>query len=102
MQLLGFLSERDFEIMVHLNMIVDYPVTFDKVKKAKLVFGPDITSLKVKSVRHELAGVITNYVEIAREILDSCRDLEVLTENMFINKLPFLASISLGLKFTTT
>ena len=46
MHLLGFPSEQDFESMVRSNMIVNCPVTFDDVKNAKLVFGPDITSLK--------------------------------------------------------
>ena len=46
MHLLGFPSERDFENMVRSNMIVNCPVTFDDVKNAKLIFGPDINSLK--------------------------------------------------------
>ena len=52
--------------MVHLNMIVNYPVTFDDVKNAKLIFGPDITSLKVKSVRRKQASAVTDYVYIPR------------------------------------
>ena len=71
MHLLGFLSERDFDNMVRSNMIVNCPVTFDDVKNAKLIFSPDITSLKVKSVRRKPDSVITNYVEIPREILES-------------------------------
>ena len=47
------------------------------------------------------AGVIVNYIEIPREILESPKDLEVLTEIMFVSKLPFLVSISRGLQFTT-
>ena len=43
MHLLGFLSERYFENMVRSNMIVNCLVTFDDVKNAKLIFGPDIT-----------------------------------------------------------
>ena len=46
-------------------------------------------------------GVITDYIEIPREILESCNDLEVSTDIMFIDKLPFLVSISRGMKFTT-
>ena len=101
MHLLGFLSERYFENMVRSNMIVNFPVTFSDVKNAKLIFGPDITSLKGKSVRRKPASVVTEYVEIPREILESCTELEVLTDIMFINKLPFLVSISRRLKITT-
>ena len=48
MHLLRFPSERDFENMVRSNMTVKCPVTFSDVKNAKIIFGPDITSLKVK------------------------------------------------------
>ena len=58
--LLGFLSEQDFENMVCLNMIVNFPVTFEDVKNAKLTFGPDITSLKGKSERRKPASVVTD------------------------------------------
>ena len=64
MHLLGFPSEHNFENMVHLNMIVNCPVTFDDVKNAKLIFGPDITSFKGKLVRRKTASVVTDYVEI--------------------------------------
>ena len=60
MHLLGFPPERDFENMVHLNMIVNFPVTFSVVKNTKLVFGPDITSLEGKSVRHKPSSVVTD------------------------------------------
>ena len=93
--------ERDFGNMVCSNMIGNFPVTFDDVENAKLVFGPDVTLLKGKSVRRNPASVITDYVEIPRKILDSRKELEVSTEIMLVNKLPFLMSISRGLKFTT-
>ena len=46
MHLIGFPLNRDFENVVSLNMIVNCPVTFSDFKNAKLIFGPDITSLK--------------------------------------------------------
>ena len=93
MHLLGFLSERDFGNMVRSNMIVNCPVTFDDVKNAKLIFSPDVTLLKGKQVRCKPDSVITDYVETPREILESRKELEVLTDIMFIKKPPFLLSI---------
>ena len=52
-------------------------------------------------MRHNTDCVVTDYVEILREILVSRKELEVLTDIMFINKVLFLVSISLRLKFTT-
>ena len=84
MHLLGFLSERYIDNMAHSNMIVNCPVTFSDKKNAKLIFGPDTTSLKGKSVRRKPTSVVTDYVEIPREILDSRKELEVSTDIMFI------------------
>ena len=75
MHLLGFPSERYFENMARSNIIVNFPVTFSDVKNAKLIFGPDITSLKGKSVRRKLASIVADYVEIPREIFDSRKEL---------------------------
>ena len=60
MHLIGFPSERDFGNMVCSNMILKCPVTFEDVKSAKLIFGPDITSLKIKSVSHNPDSVVTD------------------------------------------
>ena len=87
--------------MVRSNIIVNCPVTFSDVKNSKLIFGPDITSLKRKSVRRKPASFVTDYVDIPKEILESRKELEVSTDVTFINKLPFLVSISQRLKFTT-
>ena len=87
--------------MVRLNIIVNCPVTFDDVKNAKLIFGPDITSLKGKSVRRKTDSVVTDYVDIPRKILESLKELEVSMYIMFIKKLIFLVRISLVLKLAT-
>ena len=101
MHIIGFLSERNFGNMVLSNMIVNCPVTFDDVKNAKLIFSTDATSLKGKSGMRNPDNVVTDYVEIPWKILESRKELEVSTDIMFVNKLPFLVTISKGLKFTT-
>ena len=86
--------------MVRSNMIYNCLATLQDVKNAKLFFGPDATSLKGKPVSHNPDSVVTDYVEIPQEILESLKELEVSTDIMFINKLLFLVSINRGLKFT--
>ena len=66
--------------MVRSNTILNFPVTFGDVKSDKLIFVPDFTSLKGKYVRRKTASVVTYYVDITREILESCKDLEILTD----------------------
>ena len=62
--LLRILLERDFGNMASSNMIINCPVTFEYVKYAKLIFGPDVTSLKGNLVMCKPASVVTNYIEI--------------------------------------
>ena len=52
-------------------------------------------------MRRKLASVVTDYIENPREIFESRKELELSTDVMFINKLPFMVSISRRLKFTT-
>jgi hypothetical protein len=100
-QLLGFPSDRDFGNMVRANMIVNCPVTHHDVSNAKKIFGPDTRSLKGKSGRRKTQPVVGNYVAIPREIFAMLKAVEVAIDIMFVNKLPFLVSISKRLKFTT-
>ena len=48
LRVLGFSSERDFENMVRLNMIVNCPVTHCDIVNAKNIFGSDVNSIKGK------------------------------------------------------
>ena len=82
-------------------MIFECPVTFDDMKNDKLIFGPEITSSRGKSVRRKLARVVMEYVDIPREIPELRKEMEVLTDIMFVNKPPFLVRIRGGMKFTT-
>ena len=47
-------------------MIINCSVKFYDVKNAKLIFGPDVTSLKGKPVRCKPDSVVTDYVDIPR------------------------------------
>ena len=87
--------------MVSSNMINNFPVTFRGIKNANKIFGPDITSMKGKSVRSLTEAVVINYMEIPNNILDMKINLEVSVDVMSVNKIPFPASISKRLGFTT-
>ena len=52
-------------------------------------------------MRRKIASTVKDYVEILMEVLDSCKELEVPTNIMFVNKLPFLVSMIRGMKFNT-
>ena len=52
-------------------------------------------------MRRKPARLVTDYVNIPRESLESHKELEVSTDIIFTNKLLFLVSMSRRLEFTT-
>ena len=97
----GYPSEQDFTNMVSSNMIVNCPVTPNYIKNANNIFGPDVPSMKGKSVRRRTEDLFSNYVNITKEILSMNADLEVSGNVIFINKMSLLVSVSKRLKFAT-
>jgi hypothetical protein len=67
--LVGYPSPKDFKHMVSSNMIKNFPVTPIDVTNANKTFGPDLTTLKGKTVRMTPPPVVTDYVQIPNEIM---------------------------------
>jgi hypothetical protein len=99
--LVGYPSPKDFKNMVSSNMIKNFPVTSTDVANANTIFGPDLTTLKGKTVRITPTPVATDYVQILKEIMSLNRNVTLAIDIMFVNGLPFLVSISRKIKFTT-
>jgi hypothetical protein len=87
--------------MVSSNMIKNCPVTLTDVANANTIFGPDLATLKGKTVRITPPPVATDYVQIPNEIMSLNRNVTLAIDIMFVNGLPFLVSISRKINFTT-
>ncbi len=70
LELVGFPSIRDFQSMVRLPLIKNCPLTIADIKIAQDVYGPDIPSLKGKTVRQQPPSVVTDYIQIPPEIYE--------------------------------
>jgi hypothetical protein len=99
--LVGYPSPKYFKHMVSSNMIKNCPVTSTGVANANTIFGPDLATLKCKTVRITPPPVLTDYVQIPKEIMSLNRNVTLAIGIMFVNGLPFLVSISRKIKFTT-
>ena len=82
-------------------MIANCHVTPEDIKNTDKIFGPDVPSMRGKSVRRRSEAVVSDYVEIPKGILSMNTGLEVSVNVMFISKLSFLVSVSKILNFTT-
>ena len=63
-------SSRDFEGLVRCNMLKDCPITLTDVKNANKIFGPDLATIRGKTVRRKPTRVVTDYVDIPKPIID--------------------------------
>ena len=52
--MIGNPSEKDFKGMVSGNMIRNCPVTTTDINNARAIFGPDLASIRGKTVRRNL------------------------------------------------
>ena len=71
--------------MVHAVIIPNCPVNPNEIKNANTIFGPDVTSLKGKIVRRQTKPVVSNEINILKDILQLHKMVLVATDTMFVN-----------------
>jgi hypothetical protein len=94
-------SERDFQAMVHLNMLKDWLGTNNDIRNAHNIYGPDLASIRGKTVRRKPKRVVTDYVEIPKQFLSIHRHVTLVVGVMFVNSIPFPVSASRSINLIT-
>ena len=87
--------------MVHGNMLIHFPITVTNIKHAQTIFGPDIGSLRGKTVRRKTETVMSDYVAIPNQIKEKMKTIELTVDVIFVNKIPFVISLGKNNKFIT-
>jgi hypothetical protein len=80
-------SERDFQVMVCLNMLKDCPVTINNIRNAHNIYGPDLASIKGMTVWWKSKRVVTDYVEIPKQFLSIHGHVTLVADVMFVNSI---------------
>jgi hypothetical protein len=99
--IIGRPSARTFLKIVETNQLNDCPILRGDVLAADHIFGPNVGSWKGKTVRQGGIHVNPEYHQVPMTIMYKYRDLTLCIDVMFVNKLPFLVTISRGIKFGT-
>jgi hypothetical protein len=92
----GTPSANNFNHLLCLNQIKNYPVLPEDVDIAKKIFDPDMSMIKIKSKRTKLKPVHKDIVKIPKELimkLKLCIHVMV-----FVCEIPFLMSINQSIK----
>ena len=90
---MGAPTVKNFKGLIRMNIIKNCPVTVKDSKIAEKIFGPDISTLKGKSVSNKPKQVTRDIVDIPKELVMKHSSLDMCIDTMFINKCVFLTSI---------
>ena len=97
----GYPSARDFKTIISKNLILNCLVTKSDVVRADKIYGWDIHALKGKTTRTKPKPVVINYLVMPKNILENNKKITLSIEIMFVNKIPFVTTISRHIKFKT-
>ena len=64
--MIGSPSEKDYGGMVSSNMIKNCPIDSTDVSNARAIFGPDLASVKGKTVRRKPKLIVEEYVAVPK------------------------------------
>ena len=99
-QIIGRPSMRDYIRYVENNLIPNCPVTRRDIVAAEHILGPDVGSLKGKTARRRPIGVgLYNHAPIPAGIVEQYHDVIIAVDVLYVNKLPFIATISRYIRF---
>ena len=101
-QIIGRPSMRDYIHYVENNLIPNCPVTRRDIVAAEHIIGPDIGSLKGKTTRRRPIGVgLYDHTPIPPGVMEQYHDIILAVDVLYVNKLPFIATISRYIRFGT-
>jgi hypothetical protein len=99
--MIGYPSTRDFLKLVDNNLIPNCPIGRSDVLAAEAIFGPNVKALKGKTVRQGELHIKSDILPIPRDIMSLYREVTLCVGIMYLNKIPFLLTISRNIKFAT-
>ena len=100
-KIIGRPTTRSFIHFLDNNLLPNCPVNCQDVLRAEQIFGPDIGSLKGKMVRRQPPRVAVEEFSLPATIHEHYQEVTLACDIMYVNKIPFLMSISRHIRFGT-
>ncbi|KAL3821708.1 hypothetical protein ACHAXA_003266 [Cyclostephanos tholiformis] len=72
---------------LHVNTVRDNYHGYTKTQVANDIFGPDLATIRGKTVRHSPERVVTDYVEIPRDFIEKHYRVTIVADVMFVNSI---------------
>ncbi|GAX11354.1 hypothetical protein FisN_22Lu047 [Fistulifera solaris] len=94
-------TTKQMKRLVNANLIPNCPITAQDIQNAEDIFGTDVQALQGKTVRRTPIAVRFNVVNVPVEIMERHHEVTLAGDVMFVNRIPFLITISRYIKFGT-
>ena len=98
---IGRPSLRAYTNIIKNNLLPNIPISVKDILNAERIFGPNLGSIKGKTVRTKPNSINITEIDLPDDIKDLYGNVELSGDIMFINKIPFFVSISHKIKFGT-
>ncbi|KAL7487947.1 hypothetical protein ACHAW6_013525 [Cyclotella cf. meneghiniana] len=92
-------STAQYIHIIQKKQISNCPVTVQDIKNAEFIWGPDLGSLKGKTVRRQPAAVRTEVYNVPLQVMQQYRNVTLSADIMKVNTIPFLMTISRHIRF---
>ena len=99
--MIGSPSEKNYGVMVSSNMIKNCPIDSTDVSNARAIFGPDLASVRGKTVRRKPKSVVEEYAAVPKELVSRHKFISMAADVFFVNGIAFLLTVILKPKFVT-
>jgi hypothetical protein len=99
--MLGNPSEKDYQGLVSGNLINNCPISSSNMSNARAIFGPDLASVRGKTVRKKPAPVVTDYVAVPCTLVEANKVIMLAADVFFVDGTAFLLTVGRRLKFVT-
>ena len=77
------------------------PITSHDVANARTIFGPDLASIRGKTVRRTPEPVVTDYVAVPRTLIEANKVITLAADVFFVDGTAFLLTVARRIKFVT-
>jgi hypothetical protein len=99
--MIGNPSKGDFESMVRGNLIKNCPIMTINITNARTIFGPDLASIRGKTVGQTPLPVVADYVAVPFSLVEQNKVVTMAAGVFFVDGMAFLITMSCRIKFIT-
>jgi hypothetical protein len=92
-------SKKDFQGMVSGNLIPNCLITCGNISNTRKIFGPDLASMRGKTVRQTPAPVVADYMAVPWQLVEANKAVMLAVDVFFVDGTAFLVTFMRRINF---